>query len=138
MLITRELAGYQPMDDFLQGVCLRILQRKNLAITVADAVRHLHQSHLQHNCLHPKHVFVKMENNVLQASLIDLEKTKYKLLREQAVYRDLDTLNRRSAVSNTDRLRFLLAYMQKRRVDGAVRQLWQGLRDKSASKRHKS
>lgn len=138
ILISKELTGYQPLDDFLRDAKLTVKQRRNLASTVANAIRQLHYGRFQHNCLYPKHLFVKIENNTAKASLIDLEKTKRRLLRQQAVYRDLDTLNRHSLVSNTDRLRFLLAYMQKNRVDGTLRQLWLGLKRKSHSKQRRS
>ena len=60
--------------------------------------------------------------------LIDFEKSKRRLTREQALLRDLDTFNRRApGLKMTDRLRFLLAYHETDRVNDRVRKTWNRL-----------
>lgn len=134
ILITRELEGFLPMDSFLQQSATTPLMRRQLAPVIADAVRKMHVSRLQHNCLYSKHVFVNASAGTVEARVIDLEKTKRRWSRKQAMLRDLDTLNRHSLVNTTDRLRFLLAYMQKSAVDSSVRELWNRLNHLAANK----
>jgi hypothetical protein len=59
-----------------------------------------------------------------------------RLTRRQAMLRDLDTLNRRTShISRSDRLRFLLAYLERERVDQRVRRIWKRLENMAARKR---
>ncbi len=131
MLATRELHGYLPLDRLVQnwreqGWARFRMQRRKIIPQAADVIRKLHDCRLVHNALHAKHVFVHEQSGA--ACLIDLEKMRRRITRHKAVLRDLDTFNRRTAaISRTDRLRFLLAYLQREKVDAEVRALWQQL-----------
>ncbi|WP_456413614.1 lipopolysaccharide kinase InaA family protein [Thiolapillus sp.] len=131
ILATRELHGYLPLDRLVQnwreqGWARFRTQRRRIIPQVADVVRKLHELRLVHNALHAKHVFVHEQSGA--ACLIDLEKMRRRMRRRKAVLRDLDSFNRRTAViSRTDRLRFLLAYLQREKVDAEVRALWRQL-----------
>lgn len=124
ILLTRALDDYRPLSDWFQ--CWHRLsreERRNLILASASLVRALHNSRIVHNCLYPKHIFLKLDGDRAGARLIDLEKARYSLgLRERS--RDLETLHRRSEVpSRSERLRFMLAYLGKERVDAEVRKL---------------
>lgn len=132
ILITRALTGYRSLEDCIQDwqqagwpdkrVWHRFITR------LAGIARRMHQHRIQHNCFFPKHIFLKDIDSEPDIRLIDLEKAKHTFSFEQAMLRDLDTLNRRSpGVTVTERLRFLLAYYGERRVDSRVRTTWKKL-----------
>jgi len=131
ILATRELHGYLPLDRLVQNWRERgwggfRAQRRRIILQAADVIRKLHELRLAHNALHAKHVFIHEPSGA--ACLIDLEKMRRRITRRKAMLRDLDTLNRRTAtISRTDRLRFLLAYLQREAVDEEVRMLWHQL-----------
>ncbi len=133
VLATLELEGQVPLDRLIErwhaaGWSHSRSLRKDLIIEVADLLRQLHALRQAHNALHAKHIFIDEEKRT--ATLIDLEKMRPRLTRRQAMLRDLDTLNRRTArISRQDRLRFLLAYLGKTRVDDEARQIWRRLID---------
>ena len=90
-------------------------QRRAVIRACADTVRCLHAAKLQHNCLYPKHIFVRLVGNKAEAKLIDLEKTKHVRYHRKAALRDLDSLNKHTEDwSQTDRLRFLILPKIKR------------------------
>lgn len=124
ILLTRALDEHRSLGAwFRRWHRLTKAQRINLIHAAAALVCSLHHSRIVHNCLYPKHIFLKLYDEGAGARLIDLEKARYSLgLRERS--RDLETLHRRSiAPSRTERLRFLLAYLGKRRVDAEVRKM---------------
>ncbi len=132
ILITRELSGYQSLDDCIQNWQQTGWPDKRawhrFITRLAGVARLMHQNRMQHNCFFPKHIFLKDIDAEPDIRLIDLEKAKHTFSVEQAMLRDLDTLNRRtSGVTTTERLRFLLAYYGQRRVDSRVRKTWKKL-----------
>ncbi|GMQ91616.1 MAG: lipopolysaccharide kinase InaA family protein [Gammaproteobacteria bacterium] len=135
ILITEELSGYKPLDQFITENRPILSEKRNIVAVLAAAIRCLHDHHLQHNCLYPKHIFIKQQENGIDVRLIDLEKTKRRWRRMSACLRDLDTLNRHSPQwSRTDRLRFLLAYMGQTNMDKGAKTLWRRL-DKKRKKK---
>ncbi len=141
VLATRELTGYLPLDELLeswrrQGWAKHRATRQRLIPEVAGLMRHLHRYRQAHNALHAKHVFVHPEE--CRACLIDLEKMRPRLTRRQAMLRDLDSSNRHTFhLSRTDRLRFLLHYLQKDSFDEQARQLWRKLAEMERRKQRK-
>lgn len=139
ILVTRELQGYVPLDVLIeewqrQGWKKAHDLRRRIIHQAAAVIRHLHALNLVHNALHAKHLFVQRESGAV--CLIDLEKMRRRLFRRQAVLRDLDSCNRRtSGISRTDRLRFLLSYLQLDRVTPQVRALWLELAELEKRKR---
>ena len=133
VLATRELEGQQPLDRLIEqwhaeGWSASRELRRALIPEVAALLRRFHRLRQAHNALHAKHIFIDPPRR--RATLIDLEKMRPRLTRRQAMLRDLDTLNRRTArISRSDRLRFLLAYLGKERVDREVRRIWRRLDD---------
>ena len=141
ILATLELEGFEPMDRLIDTwkhhdwKAARPLRRA-LIPEVAGLLRRFHRLRQAHNALHAKHIFI--DPKARRACLIDLEKMRPRLTRRQAMLRDLDTLNRRTDhISRADRLRFLLAYLEKPRVDAQVRRLWRRLAHMEARKRRR-
>lgn len=140
VLVTRELAGYRALEDLLadwqrHGWPDRAC-RERLLRAVATLVRTLHDAHLEHNCLYPKHVMIHadwltdgLSGTSPPVVLIDLEKCKRRWRRMTCTLRDLDTLNRRSADwSRTNRRRFLGWYLgEGTQLSRRGRRLWRRL-----------
>jgi len=134
ILISRELTGYSSFED-----CMTYWQQhgfpekpvwRQLTDRLAGIARRMHHHHMQQNCFLPKHVFIGEVDGAMDIRLIDFEKAKRTLTTEAAMLRDLDTFNRRSpGLRKTDRLRFLLAYHERDRVDPRVRKTWERLVD---------
>jgi hypothetical protein len=131
VLITRELLGYRPLDawaddwyaaDWTESRQLRLQVISECALIL----RRLHRAGFAHNAMHPKHIFLRVDDrDGVEARLIDLEKMRRKPGLLRRTLRDLDSLNRRSRHwSRTDRLRFLKAYLAASRLDAAGRRLW--------------
>ncbi len=131
ILVTRELRGFRPLDLVMQGWQQNgwsdhILERRELLLAAARVIRRMHSHRLVHNALHPKHLFVRLhEGAPPEVRLIDLEKMRRAITPARAARRDLDSLNRRAGVwSQSDRLRFLKAYLETDRLRGEGRSLW--------------
>lgn len=120
ILVTRELEGFLPLDDekLQSNLKSNMRLRKLVIVKIAEALRHMHNHHMQHNCLYPKHLFIKaLPDHSVELRLIDLEKVKWKMFRRQAMQRDLGTLHRHAeGWSKSDRLRLFLAYRQEQRL----------------------
>lgn len=129
IVITRELSGFVSLEELAAKGLPRGRARRHLLHAVAEVLRKLHLHRLQHNCLYPKHLYVRPGGDGdFDVRLIDLEKTKWRPFRRLAMLRDLDTLNRRSrGWSRTDRLRFLLYYLDEQAVTSGVRRVWSQL-----------
>lgn len=123
ILLTRALDGYLPLDEwFERWVELGYRQQQGMIRATAAVVARLHACDSVHNCLYPKHVFLKSGEDGVGVRLIDLEKTRARRFLPWGPERDLDALNRHSRPpSRSQRLRFLLAYLGKNRVDAEVR-----------------
>ena len=134
VLVTRELAGFRPMNEVMnewaeEGWGKSVSIRRKLITTLAGVIRQMHEQKLVHNSLHPKHLFVRLvEGRVPEVAFIDLEKMRSVATVAQASRRDLDSLNRRAQYwSHTDRLRFLKAYLETSRLTGAGHSLYSRL-----------
>jgi len=127
VLVTESLDGFTPLDE-VQKESLGYNARRKLIKSVANLIRRLHAQHLQHNCLYPKHIFVKEVGSVYEARLIDLEKTKRRFFERTAMVRDLDSLNRHAhGWSSADRLFFLHNYLGSKKLTPALRDFWKKL-----------
>jgi len=131
ILVTRELAGFRPMNDVMkewskEGWEKSVSTRRRLITVLAGVIRRMHEQRLAHNSLHPKHVFIRrVEGRPPEIAIIDLEKMRRTITQGQAMRRDLDSLNRRCiGWSNTDRLRFIKSYLNIERLDETAIDLW--------------
>ncbi len=142
ILVTESLEGFEPLDSINPGG-LSMPQRIALITKIASVIKQLHQYKLVHNCLYPKHLFVRGSESGFDVRLIDLEKARKRLRRNSAIFRDLDTLNRHSYDwSLSDRCRFMTVYFGEdksaQRKTHAWRQCWRRLarRNFQRIKRH--
>ncbi|WP_193072183.1 lipopolysaccharide kinase InaA family protein [Pseudomonas sp. FME51] len=139
ILLTRNLDGYVPLDHwFASWHTLGYCQKRDLLAAAAKLVALLHASSIVHNCLYPKHIFLKLTEDEIEARLIDLENSRAHLFSPWGRLRDLEALYRRSQPpSRSQRLRFLLAYLGKSKVDAQVRYWVARVLRRSARKRAK-
>lgn len=139
VLLTRDLQGYLPLDHWFERWAeLDYRLQQDLIRASAAIVAQLHACNAVHNCLYPKHLFLKPLLDGIGVRFIDLEKLRLQRFSRRGQERDLDALNRRSqAPSRTQRLRFLLTYLDKDRVDVQVRHWVRRVMRRSARKRQR-
>lgn len=137
LLLTPALEGDLPLDDwFSRWGQLGYRLQQDLLLAAARLVGKLHDHGVIHNCLYPKHLFMRPLAEGAEARLIDLEKSRIYLIARRGRLRDLDALHRSSlAPSRTQRLRFLLAYLGKSRVDREAREWVSRLERRAAGRR---
>jgi hypothetical protein len=122
------LEGYTPLDELLgsyqeKGWPERA-RRNRLIEALASPVRKLHEKGFQHNCLYPRHLFIKETDIEIRVRVIDLEKNKWRPLGNKRRVRDLESLHRRTeGFTRSDRLRFLKAYCGIKRLDKSPKRL---------------
>ena len=140
ILVTEFLQGYTPLDEMIrawqrQGPPGRE-ERDRLLQGIASVVRKLHDHGFQHNCLYPRHLLVGEEEGELRVRVIDLEKSKFRPLRNWRRIRDLESLHRRTEWwTISDRLRFLKAYCGTDRLDRTARRLCRKIETLNLKKR---
>lgn len=133
-LMTEELVGFIPLEDAVKkmfsGKRPALSVQRALIRQVASTVSKLHKSGVQHRSLYPKHLFVDTAK-VQDAVVIDLEKSRTKLLPVMRTFYDLSTLNRHSEHwSKSARLYFYKQYLGVDRLN-----LWQKFVLKMIAKR---
>lgn len=123
ILVTEALEDYCSLDDLLKDdVKLAEWDRHLLCISLANAISKLHAAGIEHYNLYPKHIFVRCHHGLIDVRFIDLETSRHNFGSFKRKLRDIETLSRRTPwVSKTERLRFLLVYLGKDRVDKTVR-----------------
>lgn len=150
LLVTEELTGFAGLDRHLDAwPTLDAATRRQIIDTVASLTQRLHAAGIQHNCYYPKHVFVKVGAGgrtlagaavcmgMVEARIIDLEKSRWNPLARQRSLRDLDTLNRYApACRRSERLRFLKTYLGIARLTPQAKSLWCALAARGAKKLH--
>ncbi|MCD4717112.1 MAG: lipopolysaccharide kinase InaA family protein [Desulfobacterales bacterium] len=128
ILITEYLEGYMPLDELVSSYQGKgwpdRAGRNRLIKALASPVRKLHEKGFQHNCLYPRHLFIRWEDQEIRMRVIDLEKNKWRPLGNKRRVRDLESLHRRTGgFTRSDRLRFLNAYCEIERLDKSAKQL---------------
>ena len=123
ILLTPDLTGYQPLDQWYADWGLHSYRLKqDVLLAAGRLVASLHDHNIVHNCLYPKHIFIGQVEDGVRARLIDLEKSRVYMFSSRGRLHDLDALHRHSKPpSRSQRLRFLLHYLNKSRVDADVR-----------------
>jgi len=131
ILITKALTDYQSLDQWVQQWQQQGWpdkhHQKNIITALAKITSKMHKSFLQHRCYHPKHIFLKFdqEYQTIDIKLIDLEMLRYRLL---PALRDLNALNRHSIEwSRTDRLLFYKVYLGIDKLNFINKLLWRRL-----------
>ena len=130
MIMTEALNGYISLDEAVLGYeRLPLEKRRKVIHSLAKLVKFTHEKGQMHNSLYPKHLFI--EENFARGGepsqeplsrFIDLETAKKAKNGSKKQLRDLDTLDRRSLFgSKTDRLAFVLAYLNQKSCNAKVR-----------------
>jgi hypothetical protein len=140
ILITEALAGYVSLEERVQrwlkeGAPTRKIRLRTLA-AIAALLRKMHDSHLQHSCFFPKHVFTRVnEDGSVDVRVIDLEKSRRRMSKTLCAIRDLYSLNAYSACwSTSDKLWFVKAYLQMPRLNFYAKWLWRKIAQRSLTK----
>jgi len=127
VLMTEELTGFRSLDDLArEWKAFPARTRAAVAIEVARLLKQIHSHRLSHNCFYPKHVFLRLAgDDVAEARIIDLEKTKWRLLGLDRDFRDMRRLNGPGLPwSRADRVRFFKKYLGVERLTPAAKQQW--------------
>ncbi|MDY0186143.1 MAG: lipopolysaccharide kinase InaA family protein [Desulfuromonadaceae bacterium] len=125
VLITLGLSEHVSLEE-IDRATLSPVAKKTLLTAMATAVRTMHKHKLKHNCLYPKHIFVKQTTSTWDVRIIDLEKMKRSLSQHGAMLKDLTTLVRHAGAdwSTRDLLYFLRAYCDDSVLSGGTKKLW--------------
>ncbi|WP_439136345.1 lipopolysaccharide kinase InaA family protein, partial [Pseudomaricurvus sp.] len=91
--------------------------REQVLRMVGKTVANMHGERITHHCLYPKHIFVELkeesEVDMPRLTLIDLEKSRFQLLRKRERAADLDALFRRTdSWSHQERELVLATYVE--------------------------
>jgi hypothetical protein len=139
IIATKDLAGYYPLDELLPSANLDILKswqsRQSLLKAVATVLSRMHQHHLQHNSLYPKHIFAKPIGDDWDIRIIDLEKAKRRLFKSTAMLRDLGTLRRHTLDwTAKEQITFFKAYVNELKLSSKSKKLWYQIQDRILNK----
>ena len=143
ILITESLEGWTDLSDLITSELLTPNQLKEIIYSSAELLAKTHKAGLVHSCCYPKHIFanITIKDNQLilpeeiKTRFIDLERAQSIAFGKPGQQRDLDTLNRRSPwISNTNRLRFILRYNNKERLDNEAKTLVKAVLSKKRKK----
>lgn len=113
LLVTEALEGYVSLEDCYargepqrwgEALHQRILQQ------VGAVVGRLNRGGWQHGCLYLKHVFVRLQGEQIEVALLDMEKSRKRLLARRAARHDLRQLKRRSSWSEAQWQAFVYGY----------------------------
>ncbi|NJC89196.1 MAG: lipopolysaccharide kinase [Desulfuromonas sp.] len=126
ILVTRALDGWTALEDFLVDWPGRDADQQGKIISAcARLVGKLHASGLRHGCLYPKHLFLREQEDMWEACLIDLEKTRRLWFGWRDQVRDLETFLRKVSIWERGGQRgFLSEYLRISRSPGSL-PLWQ-------------
>jgi len=119
LIITEALEGLQPFDQWLRKQKNATTPHQSEPIrkalqSIASAARELHNAGWAHFGFHPKHAFIrKDENGNYSTCLIDLEKARQPLLSTQCTVEDVSRFLRHSIdLNNQEKVEYLRAYFQ--------------------------
>ena len=135
LLMTVALEGFVSLDSLLAH--WRSPRQRHAVIGVlAGLVRRIHSQGYWHGCLYPKHLLLLLDDDsVLDARVLDLEKSRVARRRRFGSGRDLSTLNGRAlALSRSDRMRFLLSYLETPRLTAQGKRLWRSVEARSRTR----
>ncbi len=125
ILATEELTDYLSLDEWLQQwqqTPLAIPLRNKVIEASANTIKQVHDAGFRHGCLYAKHLFLKViDNKDVSVKIIDLEKAKPRLRSRHRMIRDLATMYKHTACSNTARMKFSLYYFGLKRMNNSVK-----------------
>ena len=110
VLVTEELTGFVSLGQWYASE-ETVTRRRAVLQQLAVVLRRLHGGRRQHGCLYAKHIYVRVNGDRAEVALLDLEKSRRRLLRSRAVRHDLDQLCRhREGMPDEDWQYFLACY----------------------------
>lgn len=115
ILISEALEGFVDIDNwYAQGGahCLSAAQHEQLLQQIGATLARMHLGRWQHGCLYAKHVFVRVQGDVLDVALLDLEKSRRRLTCKSAAQHDMRQLRRHSPWSDVQWQQVLHGYQQ--------------------------
>lgn len=140
ILISEELTGFVSVEDQVQhwlkdGAPARPLRLKLLG-KIAALLRDMHAHGIQHNCVFPKHIFTRTnQDGSIDVRIIDLEKSRWRPSKTFCAIRDLYTLNHQSLCwGRTDRLWFFMEYLKLTRLTFYAKWLWRHIEARTIKK----
>ncbi|MBQ0744730.1 MAG: InaA protein [Pseudomonas sp.] len=94
LLITEELSGFVSLDQWYAEHAPKLdeTSRKAVLRRLALVLQRLHRRRRQHGSLYSKHVYISLTAKVPEVALLDLEKSRIRLLRSKAINHDLSQL----------------------------------------------
>ncbi|WP_256663726.1 lipopolysaccharide kinase InaA family protein [Pseudomonas sp. gcc21] len=97
LLITEELSGFVSLVQWYAEHAPKLdeTSRKAVLRRLALVLQRPHRSRRQHGSLYGKHIYISLTANVPEVALLDLEKSRIRLLRSKAQSHDLSQLRRR-------------------------------------------
>ena len=129
IIATKELIGYQPLNVLLHksgsSLITSAQHRQALLKETAKVLYHMHHHRLQHNSLHPKHIFAKPLGDSWDIRIIDLETAKRRIFKHTATLRDLATLRRQmTELTDKEQITFFRAYVNEAKLSIKSKKLW--------------
>lgn len=123
ILMTAALDDYADLDAITNALLLKKMllspsQKRSLIKSVAVLVRKMHDARVQHRALYPKHLFVRCNDGSFDASVIDLEKSRFNYVPIWRMIADLATLaSRLQYWRATDKMLFYNHYLGTNKLD---------------------
>ena len=112
MLVTRDLAGYIDLDNFLAKTT-NVAARETMFSSLLKILLRMHQVSILHGCLYGKHIMVDT-NNPTNIATIDLEKMRFSIGRRRNACKDISQLLRHtSGIKDSERDVIIAAYERR-------------------------
>ncbi|HAV14407.1 MAG TPA: hypothetical protein DCX06_13090 [Opitutae bacterium] len=129
LIITEALDGWQSLEDFLLEEPGHMEIQKVL-IQIANSIRTINQARWAHFGLFQKHILIRpKEVNSYEIKLIDFEKARKTLTRNQSIIEDVSRFLRHSKnLSEEFKIYFLKQYFQTEQFTSAQKQLIRKMR----------
>ena len=139
IIATKELVGYQSLNVLLHksdsSMIIGSKHRQALFKETAKIIYHMHQHRIQHNSLHPKHIFAKPLGDNWDIRIIDLEKAKRRVFKHTASLRDLATLRRQmTELTGKEQITFFKAYVNEAKLSIKSKKLWSQIKNRILKK----
>ena len=139
IIATKELIGYQPLNVLLHksgsSLITSAQHRQALLKETAKVLYHMHHHRLQHNSLHPKHIFAKPLGDSWDIRIIDLETAKRRIFKHTATLRDLATLRRQmTELTDKEQITFFRAYVNEAKLSIKSKKLWSQIKNRILKK----
>ena len=144
LTLTEHLYGAERLEEFLPLQFSgkrpgpdKIHYKRKIIQELARWARRFHGSGFHHQDFYLGHIFIKpCDGEDFTLHLIDLQRVKeHRKVRTSRVVKDLSQINfsatQLSCLSRTDRLRFLMAYLDKERLNAAEKKLIRKVENKT-------